>query len=236
MVTSKLMTGFQQPPVYLKKLRQQAMIQALRTKKRYRAVVGDAKDSKDFEIQVLNPQNPWPLLGKTSFYKKTFFKFGEWVLVSFSERRATGRNADARYIEDSSEKGLVNSEKLNSQNFTRAANKLLQDLFTIGALAKSPDQPAILHIGEVGNDIQTYFDTDLFLQTMKRDLLASNRVRISTTEGLCSKASDKYAKEVSAKLEAGDPFAVIQPRPFFSLSGKIIEETSRVDKVTQKDF
>jgi hypothetical protein len=27
-----------------------------------------------------------------------------------------------------------------------------------------------------------------------------------------------------------------RPRPYFSLSGKIIEETSRVDKVTQKDF
>ena len=58
MVTSKLMTGFQAPPVYLKKLRQQALIQALRTKKRYKAVVGDAKNSKDFEIQVLNPENP----------------------------------------------------------------------------------------------------------------------------------------------------------------------------------
>lgn len=158
------------------------------------------------------------------------------LLVSCSDRRPIGRNADARYIEDSSEKGLVNLEKINSQDFTRAANKLLQDLFTTGALAKAPDQPAILHVGEVRNDTQTYFDTDLLLQGMKRDLLASNRVRISTTEGLGGKASDKYAKEVRAKLEAGDPFAVIQPRPFFSLSGKIIEETSRVDKVTQKDF
>ena len=158
------------------------------------------------------------------------------LLFSCSERRPIGRNADARYIEDSSEKGLVNLEKINSQDFTRAANKLLQDLFTTGALAKAPDQPAILHVGEVRNDTQTYFDTDLLLQSMKRDLLASNRVRISTTEGLGGKASDKYAKEVRAKLEAGDPFAVIQPRPFYSLSGKIIEETSRVDKVTQKDF
>jgi hypothetical protein len=29
---------------------------------------------------------------------------------------------------------------------------------------------------------------------------------------------------------------VSAPRPYFSLSGKIIEETSRVDRVTQKDF
>ena len=58
MVTSKLMTGFEDPPAYLKKLRQQAMIQALRTRKRYKAVVGDAKNSKDFEIQVLKPEQP----------------------------------------------------------------------------------------------------------------------------------------------------------------------------------
>ena len=58
MVTSKLMTGFEAPPVYHKKLRQQALIQALRTKKRYKAVVGDAKNTKDFEIQVLNPESP----------------------------------------------------------------------------------------------------------------------------------------------------------------------------------
>ena len=50
------------------------------------------------------------------------------LLFSCSERRPIGRNADARYIEDSSEKGLVNLGKINSQDFTRAANKLLQDL------------------------------------------------------------------------------------------------------------
>jgi hypothetical protein len=58
MVTSKLMTAFEDPPVYHKKLRQQAMIQALRTRKRYKAVVGDAKNTKDFEIKVLNPDQP----------------------------------------------------------------------------------------------------------------------------------------------------------------------------------
>ena len=104
------------------------------------------------------------------------------LFSSCNDRRPIGRSADARYIEDSSEKGLVNLEKINSQDFTRAANKLLQDLFVTGALVKAPNQPAILHIGEIRNDTQTYFDTDLLMQAMKRDLLASNRVRISTTE------------------------------------------------------
>ena len=53
MVTSKLITGFEEPPIFHKKLKQQALIQALRTKKRFRTVVGDAKTNSDFQIKVL---------------------------------------------------------------------------------------------------------------------------------------------------------------------------------------
>lgn len=38
------------------------------------------------------------------------------------------------------------------------------------------------------------------------------------------------------ELSADGDNQVSSPRPYFSLSGKIIEETSRVDRVTQKDF
>ncbi len=155
---------------------------------------------------------------------------------SCSERRPIGRAADARYIEDSSNESLLSLDKINSQDFTRAANQLLQDLYENGALAKAPNQPVILHIGEIRNDTQTYFDTDLLIQSMKRDLLASNRVLISTTDGMKDKISDQYAKEARLKIDSLDPSATGSPNPYFSLSGKIIEETSRVDKVTQKDF
>lgn len=56
MVTSKLMTAFVEPPVFFKKLKQQALIQALRTKKRFRTIVGDAKTNSDFQIKVLNEE------------------------------------------------------------------------------------------------------------------------------------------------------------------------------------
>ena len=92
------------------------------------------------------------------------------MLISCGERCPVGRTADARYLEDGSNKGLVNLDKINSQDFTRAANQLIGDLLTSGALTKAPTQPAILHVGEVRNDTQTYFDTDLLLQGMKRDL------------------------------------------------------------------
>tara|TARA_A100001037_G_C14883389_1_gene515011 strand:+ start:121 stop:741 length:621 start_codon:yes stop_codon:yes gene_type:complete len=158
------------------------------------------------------------------------------LFFSCSPRNPVGAKADARYVDDGSEEGLVNLDKINSQDFTRAANKLLQDLFSNGALAKAPLQPAFLHVGRIRNDTQTYFDTDLLLQAMKRDLAASNRVKISTTEGPGGIGSDEYAQDVRKKLELTGDLSVSRPRPYFSLSGKIIEETSRVDKVTQKDF
>ena len=158
-----------------------------------------------------------------------------YLLISCGERRPVGRAADARYLEDGSNKGLVNLDKINSQDFTRAANQLIGDLLTSGALTKAPTQPAILHVGEVRNDTQTYFDTDLLLQGMKRDLIATDRVRISTTAGPGGKGTDSYAQEVRENLDA-EGKKINRPRPYFSLSGKIIEETSRVDKVTQKDF
>jgi len=159
-----------------------------------------------------------------------------FFLFSCNERKPMGKAADAKYLEDGSNRGLVNLDKINAQDFTRAANQLVVDLLASGSLSEAPNQPAILHVGEIRNDTQTYFDTDLLLQGMKRDLLASKKVRISTTAGPEGKISDSYADTVRKELgTAGDP-KVTQPRPYFSLSGKIIEETSRVEKVTQKDF
>ena len=52
-VTSKLITAFRRPPSFMKRLNQQAMLQALRTKQRFRTVVGDVKGTRDFEIKVI---------------------------------------------------------------------------------------------------------------------------------------------------------------------------------------
>ena len=53
MVTSNLLTSFDTPPVFYKKLRQQAMLQALRTRKRFKTIIGDVKDRENFQIKVL---------------------------------------------------------------------------------------------------------------------------------------------------------------------------------------
>ena len=52
--TSDLLTNFSTPPVYQNKLLQQTKLQALRTKKRFRTVVGDSRDRKNFELKVIS--------------------------------------------------------------------------------------------------------------------------------------------------------------------------------------
>ena len=158
------------------------------------------------------------------------------IILFSSCGRPVGGTRDARYIEGGSEEGIVSLDKINSQDFQRAVTKLLQDLYTRGALNKAPTTPAVLFVGNVRNDTQTYFDTDLLLQSLKRDLISSGKVVISTTEGPDGVAQDTFAQDLRRDGElAGDP-AIKRPKPFYTLSGKIIEETSRVEKLTQKDF
>ena len=56
--TSSLLTDFDKPPPYSKRLSQQAMLQAMRTSKRFRTVVGDVKNRDNFEVRVLREESP----------------------------------------------------------------------------------------------------------------------------------------------------------------------------------
>ncbi|MBT6850641.1 MAG: hypothetical protein HOA16_05525 [Opitutae bacterium] len=51
--TADLLTAFEEPPAYYKRLKTEALVQALRTKRRFRTVVGDVKGRDSFEMKVL---------------------------------------------------------------------------------------------------------------------------------------------------------------------------------------
>ena len=51
--TADLLTAFEEPPTYYKRLKTEALAQALRTRRRYRTVVGDVKGTESFEVKVL---------------------------------------------------------------------------------------------------------------------------------------------------------------------------------------
>ena len=45
-------------PFFHSKLKQQATLQALRTKKKFRTVVGDVKGRENFELKILQDNSP----------------------------------------------------------------------------------------------------------------------------------------------------------------------------------
>lgn len=51
--TARLLTAFDEPPAYYKRLKTEALAQALRTKRRFRTIVGDVKGTDSFEVKVL---------------------------------------------------------------------------------------------------------------------------------------------------------------------------------------
>ena len=54
MATADLLTAFKEPPDYYKRLKTEALAQALRTRKRFRTLVGDVKNTESFELKVLD--------------------------------------------------------------------------------------------------------------------------------------------------------------------------------------
>jgi hypothetical protein len=58
MVTANLLNDFPKPAVFHSKLNQQATLQALRTKKKFRTVVGDVKGRENFELKILQEDSP----------------------------------------------------------------------------------------------------------------------------------------------------------------------------------
>ena len=54
--TARLLTAFDEPPTYYKRLKTEALAQALRTKRRFRTIVGDVKGSGSFEVKVLREE------------------------------------------------------------------------------------------------------------------------------------------------------------------------------------
>ncbi len=55
--SSNLISDFEEPPDFAKKMKQNALIQAIRTKKHFRVLVGDAKNEQDFEVKILDDES-----------------------------------------------------------------------------------------------------------------------------------------------------------------------------------
>ena len=142
------------------------------------------------------------------------------------------------YVETDSSRLINNVDEINIQDFARAADEMTQSLIE-NCLAEedltsaNADKPVIA-ISRIKNETNMRFDTDLLVKRIRTNLNRTKTVYTTTTVNL-KKGEDPLAEEALLIDEAIEE----DSKPLvhdYSLSGKIIEVTTRTDNLRQSTY
>jgi penicillin-binding protein activator len=139
---------------------------------------------------------------------------------------ATGCNQNARVVTDDRDK-IVSVDQIDVQDWSNAADQVLQQLFASGALETAPTKPARIEVTRVVNDTAQRIDTDLLTQKIKIALQQSGKVAFASSDARANEVADY--REFKAGEDA--------PRlPFFVINGKILEIRASAGSTKQSSF
>ena len=144
----------------------------------------------------------------------------------------TGCQTGARYVESQGTDTIVSLDQIDIQDWNRAADEMVQSLLDSGVLERSPELPAIMAVSRIVNDTQQQIDTDSLVKKIRVALNQSGKVVTTTTVGLGGVVDDPLALEL--KQQAGE--GAIRPMPFFTLSGKLLEDRARAGSTRQVTY
>jgi penicillin-binding protein activator len=86
---------------------------------------------------------------------------------------------NSAYIDPNGQRMIVNTDRINYQDFNMAAKSLVQDLLNSGKLSeKRPGAPSLVLISTVINDTDQQFDTDMLMSGVRIPLLQTDKVQI----------------------------------------------------------
>jgi len=128
---------------------------------------------------------------------------------------------------------IINADQISPQEWAQAADKLVGSLLTSGILDKAPQQPSIMGISRIINNTQQQVDTDALVKKIRVALSQSGKVITTTTVGLGGKAEDPLAKEAAEYNAAMGGEKTVVQMPYWSLSGKLLEDKIRQGSSTQ---
>lgn len=154
------------------------------------------------------------------------------ILVSaFAIVLLAGCSSGAKYIETGSRRSVVTVGQINIQDYSQAAEAMINSLLASGVLDRVPNPPAILAISRFVNNTSEQIDIDLLVKKIRVALNKSGKAVTRTTWGIGDTAEDPLAKELeeAAAATAGR-------KADFTLSGKFIETTVRAGRTRQTTF
>ena len=152
-------------------------------------------------------------------------KSGSYCLVLGAALLAGCGSQNATYVDPNGTHTLATVNKINIQDWSNAAEAMINSLLDSGKIQTRGDQPAILAISRIMNNTTEQIDTDMLTKKIRVALNKSGKIVTTTTIGFGG-AEDPLAKDLQK----------VTKHPDYTLSGKIIEDRARVGNLRQASY
>lgn len=148
----------------------------------------------------------------------------------------TGCKQGVQYEDPNGNRTVTNLDKVNIQDFAKAADELTQSFLASGAFTKisaNGTKTPVIAISGVRNDTASQFDTDLLMQKIYAVVTNTGKVEISATMG-----GNKDA--LTRDLQQQDDFVAgrdtLPHTPEYTLTGKILEDRANAGSMKQTSY
>lgn len=148
----------------------------------------------------------------------------------------SGGGKNARYVDSEGTQTIVSLDKINIQDWSMAADQMVQSMLLSGVLDRAPQQPAVLGIGRITNKTTQLVDTDYLTKKIRVALNQSGKVVTTTTYGLGDSAEDELAKQTMEIKQFQERDTQPMPLPYFTLTGKLLEDRASAGRTNQVTY
>ncbi len=159
----------------------------------------------------------------------TPFGLGLLVLTASTGCRSAG------YVDPGGPRTIVTLDDINIQDWNEAADRMIDSLLISGVLDRAPEQPSVMAVSRIVNNTSIQVDTNMLTGKIRRDLNQSGKVLTTTTIGLGG-AEDPLAEDERMYQEFLEDRPTEQRRPYFTLSGRIMEDQVRAGRTRQTTY
>ncbi|MDR1789461.1 MAG: penicillin-binding protein activator LpoB [Opitutaceae bacterium] len=140
----------------------------------------------------------------------------------------SGCSTPAHYVDSKGTGTIVSLNKINIQDFYQAADDMVADILTSGVLDRAPSQPAIMAISSFKNATTNNFEMSLLTKKVSTALLRTGKVVTLSDDALAASQNEKdifMGKTAATRSE-----------PYYTLSGKIIEDKANAGSLKQTSY
>jgi len=143
----------------------------------------------------------------------------------------SGCETPATYVEPNSPQTIVSLNQIDTQDFAKAADQMIQSLLNSGVTARDPRQPSVMAVSRIVNNTAQLIDGNLLTKRIRVALNQSGKVLTTTVIGPGGQAEDDLARELAGQYQVPEA-----ARPYFTLSGRIIEVRANAGSIKQVSY